>query len=99
MPGAEWTSLAHDWPTRQVSRETDPGHWLTDVVHPELQGKTLWQTHLVCAVCDQSVICLNPDQHGPGYVLTAGQIMSGVLAHIRRCHEDATRAPIPVITC
>jgi hypothetical protein len=97
FPGAEWTGLAHDWPIKMVSRETEPGHWQTDVVHPHLNGKTVWQTHLVCAVCEQSVTPLTVDDSMGPYTITPGQITSGTLAHIRRCHEDAIHRPVPRI--
>src|SRR6516164_8414249 len=51
-PGPEWTDLAASWPLRYVIRMTDRGHWLTDVVHPELSGLSIAQAHLVCARCE-----------------------------------------------
>ena len=91
-PGPEWTDLAGTWPVRYVVRMTDTGHWLTDVVHTELTGRPVAQAHLVCAQCEQSVICLHPGTgaSAAGYVITDAQIRAGILAHIRERHEDMT---------
>ena len=86
-PGPEWTAAAARWSLRAVVRDTEPGHVLTDVVHLDNDGQPFTQTHLVCAKCDQSVVCLIPDSGQPGYLTDAAMIQAGVLRHIRVCHE------------
>ncbi len=83
-PAGELVAVAQAWPLRWVSRGTEPGHHYAD-----LRGRArVYQAHLVCARCDQSVACLSPDVDGAGYELSAGLIVAGVLAHVRQCHED-----------
>jgi len=84
-----YMQVASDWPVRMVSRETEPDHHHVTVSHLERQGAALTQAHLVCCLCDQSVCCLSPDTCGPGYQVTGGQVVSGVLAHLKVAHEDA----------
>jgi hypothetical protein len=82
-PSPEDQERAAGWPVLFVVRETEPGH---------LMGSGVPQAHLVCTACAQSVICLNPDTHGPGYLVWPGEITARTLAHIRQCH-DAPPAP------
>jgi hypothetical protein len=86
-PGPEWTDTAARWPLRWVTRETEAGHWHTDVVHPALAGQTVWQSHLTCSICGQSVACLSPDTSQGGYLITDEMIRAGVLRHIRQAHD------------
>jgi hypothetical protein len=87
-PGEEWTGQAATWPVVLVPRETEAGHWLTDVV-PAKPQTPLVQLHLCCAKCDDhpSVFCLSPDAGRPGYRVMCADILAGILAHIRRSHE------------
>ncbi len=77
------------WPVRVVIRDTEPGHMYVEHEHLERDGRPATQAHLVCAVCDQSVACLSPDLDAAPYQVTPGIITSGVLAHLRVCHEDS----------
>jgi hypothetical protein len=88
-PGQMWTDLAATWPVVTVSRETEPGHFLTDVVPVEPTGP-LTQIHLTCAACggNPSAFCLSADTEGPGYTVTLADLLAGILAHIRRSHPD-----------
>lgn len=89
-PGAEWTSQAATWPVTIVTRATEPGHFLTDVV-PVPQRPPLKQTHLVCVNCPDlpSVFCLDPGTDlNSAYTVTAADLLSGILAHIRRSHPE-----------
>ena len=91
-PGQEWTDAAARWPVTYVSRETEPGHFLTDIV-PASPIPPLTQAHLACNYCGQSVACLSPDVTRPAYVITDEAIRSGILRHIRQCHEDTAPTP------
>lgn len=92
-PGAEWTGRAATWPVVLVARHTEPGHHMTS---PELNERAAAgqdgprrQLHLCCARCDSrpSVFCLAPDARDPeGYRVTTADLLSGILAHIRRSH-------------
>ena len=88
-PDGWWTDRAATWPVTTVVRETEPGHFLTDVV-PVEPVPSLTQLHLCCAVCDgePSVCCLSPDISKPAYRLTGADLLAGILAHIRRSHPD-----------
>lgn len=88
-PGPEWASVAMTWPVMLVSRETEPGHWLTDVL-PAQPRPPIVQEHLGCARCPDlpSVFCLSPDTTGSSYQVTAADMLAGILAHIRRSHPD-----------
>ena len=94
-PGPEWTDVAGRWPLRYVIRMTDTGHWLTDVVHPELSGLSIAQAHLVCARCEASVVCLHPGTgvSAAGYVITDADIRAGVLRHVRERHGEVSPGP------
>lgn len=87
-PGEEWTSRAANWPVRVVSRETEPGHWLTDVV-PAEPRPPITQLHLVCTACpdEPSVFCLSPDISAPSYTVDSARLLAGIVAHLRRSHE------------
>jgi hypothetical protein len=87
-PGPEWTEQAFTWLIQAAVRQTEPGHVLTAARHLDRAGQPFTQVHLVCAECDQSVICLTPDLDRPGYVLDVALIQAGVLRHIRECHES-----------
>lgn len=53
------------------------------------------QLHLCCAVCPDrpSVLCLSPDtSEGKAYVISVADQLAGILAHLRRSHEDAVRS-------
>jgi hypothetical protein len=88
-PGDFWTGQASTWPVVIVQRETEPGHWLTDVV-PAKPVQPLMQLHLCCAQCPDypSVFCLSPDTGQPGYAITMSDVLAGILGHIRRSHPD-----------
>lgn len=93
-PGAEWTDRAATWPAVVVSRETEPGHWLTSLeqgARPDraAAGKVA-QLHLCCARCESrpSVLCLSPDAADEPYVVTVADMLAGMLAHIRASHPD-----------
>ena len=88
-PGPEWTQAAANWPCELVARETEPGHFLTDIV-PAVPRGPLGQWHLCCAVCPglPSVFCFAPDADKPGYRVAWGDVLAGILAHIRRSHQD-----------
>lgn len=89
MPGDWWSSQAASWPVIVVSRETEPGHWLTDVV-PAEPRPPLTQLHLCCAVCPNrpSVHCLSPDTAGESYQTTNVHMLSGIMAHLRQSHDQ-----------
>lgn len=88
-PGDEWTSQASGWPVVVVSRETEPGHFLTDIV-PVDPRPPLTQLHVACLACPgfPSVFCLSPDTDRAAYMFTAADVLAGILAHIRRSHPD-----------
>ena len=88
-PGAEWTDHAATWPVAVVSRETEPGHFLTDIV-PAKPTAPRGQVHLCCTRCAEypSVFCLNPGPGPVGYTITTADVLAGILAHIRRSHPD-----------
>lgn len=88
-PGPGWTDTAATWPVQVVSRETEAGHWLTDVV-PAKPRPPYLQVHLCCTRCAElpSVFCLSPGQEMTGYVTTAADLQAGILGHIRRSHPD-----------
>jgi len=88
-PGSEWTDAAATWQLVTVSRETEPGHFMTDIV-PAVPQPPLTQIHLCCLACDglPSVFCLTPDVRSDGYVIEDSEIRAGILAHIRRSHGD-----------
>ena len=88
-PGAEWTDRAATWPVVVVPRETEPGHWLTDVV-PADAGPPKVQLHLCCAECQglPSVFCFIPDvEKAESYRFMWADVLAGILGHIRRSHE------------
>lgn len=88
-PGAEWTARAASWPLTVVARETEAGHWLTDVV-PAEPIPPLTQLHLCCAECDgfPSVFCLSPDVTKLSYQVTSADMLSGIIRHLRQSHEQ-----------
>lgn len=88
-PGAEWTGPAAGWPVTLVARETDAGHWLTDVVPVRPTAPRL-QWHLCCVACPArpSVFCLSPDAAAESYRVTWADVLAGILSHIRVCHPD-----------
>ena len=90
-PPQELTTLAAGWPVTLVSRETDSVHEYT-----RLRGlPPVTQLHFVCMACETrpSVLCVSPDASRPAYQLTGGQLLTGVSAHIRACHDDARVIP------
>lgn len=82
-PAPEVVAVARDWPVAYVSRETSPNHF---------RGPGIAQAHLVCRVCDQSVVCLSPGPGLTGYLLTVTGITAQVTAHIRQRHGDSVPA-------
>lgn len=79
-PDPAVTAVATGWGISYVSRETSQNH---------ARGKGISQAHLVCLVCDQSVVCLSLDSAGPGYVLTPGEVTARTIAHIRQRHGES----------
>ena len=84
-----YLEAAARWPITFHVEPTEPGHFHVELAHLERAGEPLTQAHMVCCACGQSVCCLSPDTDGPGYRVTAGQVQSGVLAHLKVAHEDA----------
>jgi hypothetical protein len=83
-------AAARAWPVAVVSRETEATH-----LQP---GHT--ETHMVCREggCDQSVFRLIPislDAAGApidhAWIISVQPILDSIAAHIRQCHDPATR--------
>jgi len=87
-PGQIWTDKAATWPVILVSRETDLDHMYLTHEHPDRESVTA--VHLCCALCESrpSVFCLSPDDKGDGYRVSTADMLSGILAHIRRSHDS-----------
>ena len=85
QPSPAERAAAGEWPLRNVSRETEPGHGL---------GGGVTQLHLVCAWhgCGQSIFCFSPGVTG-SFIVSPDDICARVLAHIRVSHADS----VPVI--
>jgi hypothetical protein len=78
-PDAALVAAALDWPITYVSRETSPNH---------ARGGGVMQAHLICARCEQSVICLSPDTARTAYLIKEGDIAVQVIAHMQQRHAE-----------
>ena len=86
-PGETWTDKATTWPVILIARDTEPDHMYLTHQHPDRESITA--VHLCCARCESrpSVFCLSPDAEGEAYRVSTADILSGILAHIRRSHD------------
>lgn len=79
------------WPLRWVSRKTEDVH-----EYIRLRGlPAVYQAHLVCYECGQSVACLSPDVERGGYSITDETIRAGIVRHLRQCHEAQVMLSMP----
>lgn len=95
-PSGIWADRAATWPVRVVVRSTpalDPDRDEPRRLSSHEGFRVTWdsipQLHLCCARCpgEPSVLCLSPDTSGEPYDVTVADMLSGILAHIRRSHE------------
>lgn len=97
QPSGIWTDIASTWPVKVVSRETlaldperDEPRKLSSHEGTRITWDPITQLHLCCARCPgaPSLLCLSPDTTGEPYHVQPADMLSGILAHIRRSHAD-----------
>lgn len=97
QPSGIWTDVASTWPVKVVSRETpaldpdrDEPRRLSSHEGVRLTWEPLTQLHLCCAACPAapSVYCLSPDTSGEPYNVVVTDMLAGILAHLRRSHDN-----------
>ena len=95
-PSGIWADIAATWPVCVVSRGTlpldpqrDEPRKLSSHEGTRLTWDSIGQLHLCCARCPDrpSLLCVSPDTSGEPYTIMAADMLSGILAHIRRSHE------------
>lgn len=87
-PSLIWVDAAGAWPVYVDSRETSGRVWRGNMVGTRMTYGTVRELHLRCGRCGQSVMCLSPDVRGESYRVMVADMTSGILAHMRRSHED-----------
>jgi hypothetical protein len=99
QPSGAWADIAATWPVKVVSRETpaldrerDEPRKLSSHEGTRVTWDPVTQLHLCCAHQDcpaaPSVLCLSPDASGEPYHVMAADMLAGILAHLRRSHEN-----------
>lgn len=58
------------------------------------RGPGLFQAHLVCTVCRQSVFCLAKDIYAGAAVVSVGMLGAAVTRHYRERHTDGGGTPV-----
>ena len=86
-PSLAWMDAAASWPVQVVSRETSGRVWRADLIGTRQTYGRVTELHLVCARCEQSVLCLSPDARYEAYRVTGAGMLSGILAHLRVSHD------------
>ena len=87
-PSALWADVAASWLVFVDSRETSERRWRASEYGVRKMFRTAVELHLRCGQCGQSVLCLSPDTRGEPYRVMAADMLSGILAHLRRSHPD-----------
>lgn len=87
-PSLVWMDAATAWPVFVDSRETSERRWRANLYGTRKMFRTAVELHLRCGLCGQSVLCLSPDTRGEPYRVMAADMLSGILAHLRRSHPD-----------